>query len=98
MYVGCRSEGGAHLVLLLLARLLLVELNLLGELIQVDRALREGRLARLHVLKHRGELRRRVGVKKLRELILPGVAVRGQRLLQRRAVDADKADVADALL
>ena len=78
--------------------LALEKLDLLGQLVEVERLLREGVADIGHVVVHRGQLGRRVCVEQLRELVLPGIAVGGERLLEGLAVNPDEADVGDALL
>eukprot|EP00965_Chrysotila_dentata_P054409 1805050-Pleurochrysis_carterae.AAC.1 len=83
----------ARLGLLNVAVLLLMQLDVLGQLVQVDGLLREGGRHGCHVLVHGLELGGGVGVEELRELVLPRAAVLHQRLLERRRVDPDKAEL-----
>ena len=66
--------------------------GLLGELVERVRLLTEGRRHIGDVLIHRAELGRRVRIEQLRELVLPRVAVRGERALERRRVDPANID------
>ncbi len=74
------------------------QVDVLGELVEIGGAALVHLLHALHVLVQAAQLRGRVVVEQLRELGLPGVAVRHERLLQRRAVYPDEAHVGDALL
>ena len=66
--------------------------GLLGKLVERGRLLTERRRHIGDVFVHRAELGRCVRVEQLRELVLPRVAVCGERALERRRVDPANID------